>query len=418
MNIEIANRLVNLRKEKGLSQEQLAERIGVSRQAVSKWERSEASPDTDNLIMLARLYAISLDELLRTEEEIPMPQAASLADDGGGENPAQTEKEAPKTGKPAKRRFQVSAEGISLTQRDGIELRLGRGGFQVRAADDSPEAREKALCAKKRAILLAAAGLIECVCAILFLVVALVWRQEIGAAFFVAIPVFAAAFASSHKGVKPLFIVGVAVVFLLLAQEGLRGIWMSCISLLLIPTFFRLCHVIERAADRITLEKPPLKPNRAAFTDSITRYAEEIDLVILVIFSLIAFMVSWSAGARNNPIIVVLPLLCISFFHSCFQAIRERDAEKFSIESMILFLFLSFYCGYGWSEKPLFTLFFAIPAYHWLCRQLKGKTDKAEEIVSEESGAPESPDIPELPDISETRSGSNLIEAVCAAEET
>lgn len=48
MNIEIANRLVNLRKEKGFSQEQLAEKIGVSRQAVSKWERSEASPDTDN----------------------------------------------------------------------------------------------------------------------------------------------------------------------------------------------------------------------------------------------------------------------------------------------------------------------------------------------------------------------------------
>lgn len=74
MNIEIANRLVNLRKEKGFSQEQLAEKIGVSRQAVSKWERSEASPDTDNLIMLARLYEVSLDELLRTEDEIPQPE--------------------------------------------------------------------------------------------------------------------------------------------------------------------------------------------------------------------------------------------------------------------------------------------------------------------------------------------------------
>lgn len=72
MNIEIANRLVNLRKENGLSQEQLAEKIGVSRQAVSKWERSEASPDTDNIILLARLYNISLDELLRTDDEIPV----------------------------------------------------------------------------------------------------------------------------------------------------------------------------------------------------------------------------------------------------------------------------------------------------------------------------------------------------------
>ena len=73
MNIEIANRLVNLRKSNNLSQEALAEKLGISRQAVSKWERAEASPDTDNLILLARLYHISLDELLKTEDEIPVP---------------------------------------------------------------------------------------------------------------------------------------------------------------------------------------------------------------------------------------------------------------------------------------------------------------------------------------------------------
>ena len=68
MNLEIANRLQKLRKEKGYSQEQLAEELGISRQAISKWERAESSPDTDNLILLARLYNISLDELLKTEE--------------------------------------------------------------------------------------------------------------------------------------------------------------------------------------------------------------------------------------------------------------------------------------------------------------------------------------------------------------
>ena len=72
MNIEIANRLVNLRKSNNLSQEALAEKLGISRQAVSKWERAEASPDTDNLILLARLYGVSLDELLQTEDEIPV----------------------------------------------------------------------------------------------------------------------------------------------------------------------------------------------------------------------------------------------------------------------------------------------------------------------------------------------------------
>lgn len=70
MNIEIANRLVSLRKANHLSQEELAAKIGISRQAVSKWERAEACPDTDNLILLANLYKISLDELLKTSEPI------------------------------------------------------------------------------------------------------------------------------------------------------------------------------------------------------------------------------------------------------------------------------------------------------------------------------------------------------------
>ena len=80
MNLEIANRLVALRKENHLSQEALAEKLGISRQAVSKWERAEASPDTDNLIALAKLYHVSLDELLRIHEEDERDSA-----DGGGD---------------------------------------------------------------------------------------------------------------------------------------------------------------------------------------------------------------------------------------------------------------------------------------------------------------------------------------------
>lgn len=64
MDEQIAERLQKLRKEHGYSQEQLADELGVSRQAVSKWERGEASPDTDNLIALAHLYNISVDYLL------------------------------------------------------------------------------------------------------------------------------------------------------------------------------------------------------------------------------------------------------------------------------------------------------------------------------------------------------------------
>lgn len=78
MNVETANRLQMLRKKNGYSQEELAEKIGISRQAVSKWERAEASPDTDNLILLARLYGVTLDELLRTES-VPMPDSEGIS---------------------------------------------------------------------------------------------------------------------------------------------------------------------------------------------------------------------------------------------------------------------------------------------------------------------------------------------------
>lgn len=64
MTIEFANRLADLRKEKGYSQEDLAGKLGVSRQAISKWERGEATPDSDNLIALSSLYGVSLDELV------------------------------------------------------------------------------------------------------------------------------------------------------------------------------------------------------------------------------------------------------------------------------------------------------------------------------------------------------------------
>ncbi len=67
MNIKLANRLVELRKQNKLSQEALAEKLGLSRQSISKWERAEASPDTDNLIALAEVYGMSLDELLGNE---------------------------------------------------------------------------------------------------------------------------------------------------------------------------------------------------------------------------------------------------------------------------------------------------------------------------------------------------------------
>ena len=59
------NNLKFFRKKYGYTQEQIAEKIGVSRQAVAKWERGEALPDIENVIALADVYEVTVDSLVR-----------------------------------------------------------------------------------------------------------------------------------------------------------------------------------------------------------------------------------------------------------------------------------------------------------------------------------------------------------------
>ncbi len=115
MNIEIANRLVKLRKQAGLSQEELADKLGLSRQAVSKWERAEASPDTDNLICLAKLYNISLDELLSTEDD-----AETIVNE-------QVKSEQEKK----RDNVHIGPDGIFVESEDGETVSISKGGIHV-----------------------------------------------------------------------------------------------------------------------------------------------------------------------------------------------------------------------------------------------------------------------------------------------
>ncbi|HIS59066.1 MAG TPA: helix-turn-helix transcriptional regulator, partial [Candidatus Faecousia faecipullorum] len=59
--MSLGEKLARLRREHNLTQEQLAELLGVSRQAISKWESNAAYPETEKLIRLARMYDCSLD---------------------------------------------------------------------------------------------------------------------------------------------------------------------------------------------------------------------------------------------------------------------------------------------------------------------------------------------------------------------
>ena len=62
-------KLVNLRRKHNLSQEQVAEKLKVARQTISKWELGETTPEMDKLIMISELYNITLDELMKEENE-------------------------------------------------------------------------------------------------------------------------------------------------------------------------------------------------------------------------------------------------------------------------------------------------------------------------------------------------------------
>ena len=67
--MNIADRLKELRKKAGYSQEQLAEMLDVSRQAVSKWESAQGNPDIENLIKLTEIYHVSADYILLGHEK-------------------------------------------------------------------------------------------------------------------------------------------------------------------------------------------------------------------------------------------------------------------------------------------------------------------------------------------------------------
>ena len=65
----LADKIIQLRKKNGWSQEELAEQMNVSRQAVCKWEGAQSIPDINRLIQLSKLFNVSIDYLLKDEME-------------------------------------------------------------------------------------------------------------------------------------------------------------------------------------------------------------------------------------------------------------------------------------------------------------------------------------------------------------
>ena len=94
--MKLCEKLYELRRAAGLSQEELAERLNVSRQAVSKWENGAAQPELSKLVELSRLYGVSVDELLSLEEAEKGDAKAASSVDASTPAPAQETLAAPK----------------------------------------------------------------------------------------------------------------------------------------------------------------------------------------------------------------------------------------------------------------------------------------------------------------------------------
>lgn len=76
--MDMADRIQYLRKTKGLSQEELADKVGVSRQAVSKWESEQSTPDIEKIIIMSELFGVTTDYILKGIEPVKMTDQKAM----------------------------------------------------------------------------------------------------------------------------------------------------------------------------------------------------------------------------------------------------------------------------------------------------------------------------------------------------
>ncbi len=76
--MNMADRIQYLRKTKGLSQEELADKVGVSRQAVSKWESEQSTPDIEKIIIMSELFGVTTDYILKGIEPVNMTDEKAI----------------------------------------------------------------------------------------------------------------------------------------------------------------------------------------------------------------------------------------------------------------------------------------------------------------------------------------------------
>lgn len=250
MNIEIANRLVNLRKQNNLSQEALAEKLGISRQAVSKWERAEASPDTDNLILLARLYGVSLDELLKTEDEIPMPEPEET--EKGQEDDRKEETE--NFGQDCReedtyyedvdgKKVHIGKDGIHVQEHGGDEVHVGWDGIHVNEGGEEVVWTNRDGFGGMEPKLRFPVGLIICIAYLIVGIAYNAWHP--GWLLLLWIPILESLITAVKRRNASRFAYPIAALLFFLSYRIFAGSWMGWIAFLTIPIYYSLVSYIK-----------------------------------------------------------------------------------------------------------------------------------------------------------------------------
>ena len=247
MNIKIADRLVELRKKNGYSQEQLADKLGLSRQAVSKWERAEASPDTDNLICLAKLYGVSLDDLLSTDESI--------------EDIAQETKEKEEEKKTISTngihieddgdQVHIDNDGIHIQDKDGDKVEINGKGIHINGEKKEKDPKEKTY----GIIMDSLYGLITLSATVTYLLLGVFLPNNQGWTIwwvlFLLIPVIPSIVKAIHNRKITDFLYPVAITFVYCYLGMAYGLWHPWwVLFITIPVFYLGFGVLDRLIHR------------------------------------------------------------------------------------------------------------------------------------------------------------------------
>ena len=137
----LGQKLKEIRKKFGLSQEQLAEIINVSRQAITKWETDAGLPDTENLKELSHIFEISIDYLLDNNNELPLLVMKKKLDKDNYKNKISSYEEVLKEYYPAPWKIYILTREKKMSKLEGIfDFIIGAGTIDVADAlnDMSP----------------------------------------------------------------------------------------------------------------------------------------------------------------------------------------------------------------------------------------------------------------------------------------